>query len=87
MSLSVQFHHGCRPPAGLGWVLWFQSVMAGIEQHEPEVTRALEKPPGGATAGSNPEVRRCIPLILSQHSFEQMSVSGLSVHAVIICTA
>ena len=43
-------------PAGLVWVLWFQSVMRGIEQREPEVARALLEPAQDSSTASNSQV-------------------------------
>lgn len=64
-SWAYQAHRGglalCRVkvsamyPAGLAWVLWFQSVMRGIEQREPEVARALLEPAQDCLTASNPQ--------------------------------
>lgn len=43
-------------PAGLVWVLWFQSVMKGIKQREPDVARALSEPAQDSSTASNPQV-------------------------------
>lgn len=43
--------------AGLVWVLWFQTVMAGIEQREPDVARALSEPAEGGPTGDSAQVR------------------------------
>lgn len=36
-------------------MLWFQSVMAGIEKEEPEVAAQLLAPAEGDVAGSKPD--------------------------------
>lgn len=42
--------------AGLAWVLWFQTVMADIEQREPDVARALSEPAEGGPTGDSAQV-------------------------------